>query len=47
MKNYGAYITLDDQLNMSYNLFQAAEPNVEYPVIPSDLKLKRNIRRQR
>lgn len=47
MKNYGAYIMLDEKLNLSYNLFKAAESNIEYPIIPSDMKLKRNVRRIR
>ena len=49
MKNYGAYIKLDDQLNLTYNMFKAAEPNpkTEYPIIPSDLNYNRNVRRIR
>lgn len=49
MKNYGAYIKLDDQLNMNYSIFKAAEPNAktDYPAIPSDLKYSRNVRRIR
>lgn len=49
MKNFGAYIKIDDELNLNYNIFKAAEPNgkTEYPSIPADLKYSRNVRRIR
>lgn len=49
MKNYGAYIKLDDQLNLNYNIFKAAENNgkADYPSIPTDIKYNRNVRRKR
>lgn len=47
MKNFGAYIIMDNDLNLSYNLFPAAESRAEYPIVPSDLKVTRNIRRIR
>lgn len=47
MTNFGAYIKLDSQLNLSYNLFQDSELKAEYPKVPQNLKMNRNIRRNR
>ena len=49
MPNYGAYIKLDRQLNLTYNIFKAADLHVkkDYPSIPDDLKIHRNVRRIR
>lgn len=45
--NYGAYIKLDANLNLSYTLFKAAEEGILYRSIPDKLVLSRNIRRVR
>lgn len=47
MKNYGAFITLDNNLNLKYNIFKAADPLKNYASVPNNLKLSRNIRRVR
>ena len=47
MKNYGAYIKLDSQLNINYVPFRAADLSKvdDYPVFPGNLNLTRNVRR--
>lgn len=47
LKNYGAYIRLDSQLNLTYIPFKAADllKTDDYPVIPNDLMFTRNVRR--
>lgn len=49
MANYGAYIKLDNELNLSYHMFKAAEPlrKRDYPEVPIDIQMSHNIRRVR
>ena len=47
MKNFGAYIKMDSQLNLTHIPFKAADLSKcdDYPVIPKNMPFSRNVRR--